>query len=117
MALFEQWELEQELTWEMWVAAMPPALRDMAERFPPNRLFKMQSTGQRVTVQGYQSNGRLTVDFSGRFNACMVERQICNVPPKDLVECDLPGPDEKLGAVLTSPAEISAYLARQQLGG
>ncbi len=91
-----------------WLAARPPAIRELAERFPPWSLFRLKSTGHRVHVIAYGENGTLRVAVTGRFNALAFERQVFGVDPNDMEPCELPGPDEPLGVL----GEISDFITR-----
>lgn len=87
-----------------WLESRPQAVREVARRFPPWELFRMQSTGHRVTVHGFSQHvddGRITlmVDVTGRFNLVVMERRVFGVDPEDLEPCELPAKDEKLGSL------------------
>lgn len=103
---------EEERSWRAWVDERPPNIRAWAERFPPNRLFRMKETGQRVTVYSFyedtEQDGavRLMVIVSDKFNFVMFPTQVFGIDPEDLEECDLPGDDEAVGAVLENEADI-----------
>lgn len=84
-------------------------VRDLCERFPPNRLFLLKSTGQRVTIVSYFENGTLKVDVSASFNQVLFEREVFGISPDDLEECDLPGMDVPTGAAM-SPQEADANI-------
>jgi hypothetical protein len=76
-------------------------VRAVAERFDIWTLYRLKSSGDRVMLQSFDGDGTLTVAVSGKFNLVIAERQVFGVPPDDLEECDLPAPDEKLGALMT----------------
>ena len=96
---------EQIALWDDWVAERPPHVRAVAERFDPWSLYRMQSTGHRVTVQffseGEGGKVTLTVAVTGEFNLVSHERAVFGIDPDDLVPCDLPSADETLGAIMT----------------
>lgn len=71
----------------------------------------MKSTGHRVVPYSYCEDGTVTVSVLGTFNKTMFERNVFGVSPEDLEECDLPGPEEELGAVLKTDEEIREYLS------
>lgn len=91
--------------WKKWVAKRPPHVRAVAEKFDPWTLYRMRSTGHRVTLVSFgeapDKTVTLTVAVLGRFNATAFERQVFGIDPADLTECDLPAPDEPVGAILT----------------
>jgi hypothetical protein len=99
-----------EAAWREWVESRPPEVKAMCERLPPNLLYRMNSTGQRVTLHSYSENGTVTVNVTGEYNFVTFERQVFGISPDDLEECDLPGPDELIGAVLTEDTEVDAFI-------
>jgi hypothetical protein len=101
MALIIEWNEEQRHTWDEWVASRPSVIREMCEKFPPNRLYQLKSTNQRVTLHSYSTDGTMTVNVTGEYNAVIFERQVFGIRPDDLVECDLPQSTDPLGALLT----------------
>lgn len=98
---FEQPTAEQERGWAKWVRSRPALVRATAERFDPWSLYRLKSTGDRVVVMSFSEDGTLTVAVTGRFNRVWMERKVFGVDPDDLEPCDLPGPDEVLGSVLS----------------
>lgn len=44
-----------------WAATRPPAIQAMCEKMPPWRLFRMEDTGQLVSVIGYFEDGTVRV--------------------------------------------------------
>ena len=105
---------DKEPMWSRWLAKRPPAIRTLIEQYPPNRLYQM-ADGHRVTIQGYREDGTVTVDVSGEFNLVAFERSVFGVDPAELVECDLPDPDELLGALLTDRDEIGRASCRERV--
>ncbi len=87
--------------WRHWVASRPPCIRVVAERFDPWSLYRMRSTGQRVTVQSFSEDGTITVAVTGQFNAVLFDRDVFGVDPDDLEPCELPDADEVLGCALS----------------
>jgi hypothetical protein len=105
---------EQWAAWTAWVAERPEAVRLVAERFDPWSLYRMKSTGHRVTIHSFgEQKGptTLTVDIAGKFNAVVFERQVFGIDPNGLEPCDLPGPEVPTGAMLTEEADIKAFVA------
>lgn len=105
---------DQRAMWDAWVAERPDAVRTVAERVKPWALYRMRSTGQRVTLcsLGEHDDGSVTVtvDVSGEFNLIVFGRRVFGISPDDLEECDIPATTEPLGAVLTNDTEVKAYL-------
>lgn len=87
--------------WEKWVSKLPEKVRAVAERFNPWTLYRLKTTGDRVTVHSFRDDATMTVILSGRWNKVLFERQVFGIPADELEECDLPGPDEELGSILT----------------
>lgn len=104
---------EQERKWKKWVEGRPENVRSVAERFDPWSLYRLKSTGQRVTVYsfGEEKDGSvtLTVDITGEFNYIVFDRQVFGIDPNDLEPCDLPAADELLGTLL-SPADVKDHI-------
>lgn len=94
---------EQQKSWDDWKAAQPPHVQEMANRFDPWTLFRLKN-GPRVYVMGYDVDKEtqavsLIVDIDARFNCVVLEHLLSGVPPEDLTECELPGPDERVGTL------------------
>lgn len=92
---------EQIAAWSAWVAERPPSVRTVAERFFPWKLYRLRSSGHRVTIHsfdvGVDDSITLKVDVTGEFNFVAFERRVFGIAPDDLEECDLPSEDEQLG--------------------
>lgn len=106
---------EQERGLADWVAERPPAVRAVAERFNPWTLYRMKSTGQRVTVVSFgepDHGGAVTLKVlvSGEFNVVIFDREVFGIKPEDLEECDLPQPGELLGTALTNEEAIDRFV-------
>lgn len=105
MARFTEPAPEQEAAWSEWLSERPRDVQAVAARFEPWSLYKMLSTGHRVTlVSVNEAHGEpvtLTVAITGQFNALLHDRAVFGIDPDDLVPCDLPDPSEKLGAQMT----------------
>jgi hypothetical protein len=100
--IFEPSE-EEKADWDKWVASRPDAVRQVAKKFKPWKLYRMKSTGHRVTIYslGEHEDGTvtLTVLVTGTFNKVVAERRVFGIEPEDLEECELPAPDEPLGSL------------------
>lgn len=99
----------QEKAWKDWCTTRPPAVRAVALRFRPWKLYQLKSSGHRVTIRsfGEEKDGTisLTVAVTGEFNAVMFERGVFGIKPDDLVECELPLPGEIVGSA-NMPIEV-----------
>lgn len=92
---------EQEQGWAEWVETRPPPVRDVARRFEPWSLYRLKSTGQRVTIRSIASDGTLTVNVTGQFNLISHARAVFGIDADDLEPADLPGPDEPVGEAMS----------------
>jgi len=85
-------------SWNTWVQARPAAVKEVASKIVPWKLYRMTSTGQRVTVVSFDEHkdGHVTcrVQVGGEFNRVAFEREVFGIDPEDLVECDLPDSSE-----------------------
>lgn len=93
-----------------WAESRPPEVQELIRRLPPDRLYRMKSTGSRVTLIAYAEDGTVRVNITGEFNAVVFERQVFGVKADDLEECELPKEGEPLGAMLTEDADINEYI-------
>lgn len=118
MSRFQDPTNEQIAAWNEWVASRPESVRVVAERFDPWTLYRMRSTGHRVTLYSFgeapDGSVTLTVNVTGEFNLVTFDRQVFGIAPDDLEECDLPSADESTGAALT-PAEVEDNLDELRL--
>lgn len=94
-----------EKAWAKWAESRPPVVRDIARLIFPWQLYRLKTTGQRVTLYSINENGTVTVDITGEFNLIDFDRQVFGINPDDLEPCDLPGPDELLGTLM-SPQDV-----------
>ncbi len=98
--------------WDQWVESRPPVVRDLCRRLPPDRLYRMKSTGQRVTIISYAEEGKVRVLVSGKYNFVCQEREVFGVDPDDMEECDLPAKNEPLGSLDLSVDEVKELLRK-----
>ena len=97
-------------SWYEWVKTRPECIRLLCERFPPDTLYRLKSTGSRVTIYSYSETNTVTVNITGQYNAHMMDRQVFGIDPDDLEECALPVADEPLGTLLTEDADVETYI-------
>lgn len=114
MARIQEPTPEQEAAWKEWVAARPDNVRVVAERFDPWSLYRMKSTGHRVTLAsfGEGADGAVTlrVRVTGHFNVVVFDREVFGVDPNDLESCEAPTEGEATGTVLTEEDEIDKFV-------
>ena len=82
---------------EVWLRALPESIQPLVRSHPPDRLYRMASTGQRVTIVSYSEDRTVTVDVTGEFNLISFARRVFGVEIDDLSECERPGPAEPVG--------------------
>jgi hypothetical protein len=82
---------EQRREWDAWCAERPPGVREIAERCPPWKLFRLTTSGHRVYLRSIQEHDdgppTVTVAVDEQFNAVMFSRQVFGIDPASLVEC------------------------------
>jgi hypothetical protein len=105
MARIAEPSAEDERAWEKWVSSRPANVRAVAEKFDPWSLYRMRSTGHRVTIysfsEGEKGEVTLTVNVTADFNMLIQERRVFGVDPLDLEPCELPDATEPTGSLLT----------------
>jgi hypothetical protein len=101
---------QQRAEWSAWVASRPPSVRRVAERFWPNRLYRMRDSRCRVTIYAFDEHedGSVTlkVDVTGEYNLVAFERRVFGVSPDNLEECELPKDGEQLGSLDMNPDQF-----------
>ena len=95
MAHIFELDSEQLKGWEAWIATRPPVIQEMARRWPPNVLYRLDQ--HRVSVISYNEAGTVTVEVSGKYNRVLFGRNVFGVDPQKLIECELPPKDEDVG--------------------
>jgi hypothetical protein len=85
-----------------WRSKLPKKVRKIAERFDIWALYRLKSTGDRVTIRSFANDGTVTVLVSAKYNLILSEREVFGIPADDLEECALPAADEVVGAALTT---------------
>ena len=105
MAKWIEWTDEQRTAWAEWRATRPTVIQEMMDRFPYDELYRLKSSGHRVTLYSYSENGTLTVNVTGDFNFVTFDRRVFGIEPDDLEPCDLPNADEHLGTFISLGSE------------
>lgn len=95
-----------EDAWLAWANERPECIRELARSLRPNLLYRMGESGHRCTLYAICEDGTVKVNVTGEYNWVEFDRTVFGVDPKTLTECDLPGPDEMLGTLLTDPVDI-----------
>jgi hypothetical protein len=106
---------EDERAYTAWVDSCPAIVRVVASRFRPWKLYRMKSTGHRVTVYAFDEDSTgvtLQVAVLAKYNLLVFERMVFGIDPDDLEECALPRSDELVGARMPQE-EARAMFARK----
>ncbi len=111
MANWQTWTAEQHSMWREWLAERPPEVRDLAKRFPPYKLFRMEDTGHRVFAMAYNEDGTLNVAVTAEFNFVIFPRNVFGVRPDSLTECGLPSKEAITGSLCTTEEQIESVIA------
>ena len=110
MAKIIEWTEKQRREWDKWVANRPAVIQELCRRLPGDRLYRLKSYNQRVTLCSYSEDGTVTVIVSGKYNFVTFDRKVFGISPDDLEECDLPDPEELIGTVFTEKKDIYAFI-------
>ena len=112
---------EQRRSYESWLAGLPPAIREAAEKLPPWKLYRIAS-GHRVELMSFYENAetgciQVTVAVRGKWNKVAFDRKVFGIAASELVECELPAADEEVGTALIQREDIEAFIAwrREQM--
>lgn len=103
-------EIADQAAWDEWVQSRPPVVQELIALLPPDRLYRLKSSGHRVTIISYCENRTVSVNVTGEFNAVTFNRTVFGVAPENLEECDLPKDGEPLGTLLTEREDVDAYI-------
>ena len=86
-----------------------------SERFDPWSLYRLKTTGQRVTIYGFSENPEgivtVTVRITGKYNLTDFDKIVFGIDPNDLEPCDPPPADEPVGTMLKTKVEIDEYVS------
>ena len=73
--------------WNKWLATRPKIIQKLAKQLPPDKLYKLKSTGHIVTLYSYDENGTVKVNVTRDLNPrVLFERQVFGLKPKDLIK-------------------------------
>jgi len=115
MATLYEYDEEQAQGLEEWLEDRPDIIKEMAAKFPGNRLYRLKNSGDRVTIYSYHEDGTLSVSVTGEYNFIMFDRNVFGIKQDDLEECDLPAEDELVGCILTDEKQIDNYIKSLKL--
>lgn len=99
------WTPEHVKMWDEWVAERPQCIQDMIAKYNLrlDRLYRLKTTGQRVTLYSLSEAGTVTVNIEERFNShCMLplgallDRSVFGINPADLEETEWEGSLQEL---------------------
>jgi hypothetical protein len=110
MAKVIEWTAEQRANWDQWVASRPDIVRELATKFPGDRLYRIKKSGDRGTIASYSENGTMTLIVDGTYCRVLFGKNVFGLHPDDIEECDLPGPDEQLGDFASESEENRRYV-------
>lgn len=89
MAKYAEVTPEQEAAWQAWVKERPPKVRAIAERFRPDTLYRLKTTGQRGIIYSIGEDETVTMDFPVEYNPMSIfNLQVFGLDPNDIEECD-----------------------------
>ena len=91
MAEIFRYTEEQEKIFNDFVDGLPSHLKELAKRFPSNKIFRHKKTNQIVMPNSFNEDGTMTVNIY-RFlnNPIHLTKTVFGVDPEDLEEADLP---------------------------
>lgn len=81
-----------EEAWQEWLATRPLGIQNLARRFPPNYLYRLDPPGQNVLVKSYSENDTLTVFVLQEHNPdqlLLMDREVFGIKPDDLTQLSL----------------------------
>lgn len=108
---------EMTAAWQGWLATRPAVIREMGERLVPWKLYRMKSTGHRVTVVSFFEDSTVRVNVSAEYNLLSFERQVFGIAADDLEECELPPSDEPVGEFMTPDEQVEYINERRAENG
>ena len=54
---------------EKWLSKKPKVIKEMVAQCPPDRLYRMKSTGHKVTLYSYAEDKPVTIFVTAQYNA------------------------------------------------
>jgi hypothetical protein len=92
MAEFIQYDKGLQKQWDEWVASRPEIIQVMCRSHPGNRLYRLKTTGQLVTMVSYYEDGTVKVFVDPKFNhgRLFTGQAVFSIKLEDLEEVNLP---------------------------
>ncbi len=101
------WKPEHVAMWDDWVASRPQVIQDLVAKhnLRLDRLYRLKTTGQRVTLYSLSEDGTVTVNVQEKFNrdkmlpfGGMMDKSVFGIDPDDLEETEWEGLLEEVEA-------------------
>ncbi len=70
--------MKDETAWNEWLATLPESVQALCRKLPPNLLYRLKSSGRKVTLYSYQDDGTVTVTITREHNPAV----LCDRQPK-----------------------------------
>ena len=70
-----EWNETQQKEWNEWLSDRPESIKKLADKYPPYNLYKLKTSGQRVTMHSYWEDGTVSIWITGKFNLVMFDKQ------------------------------------------
>lgn len=115
MAKFIEFNEQQRANVNEWLATRPPVIQELVAKLPPDRLYRVKSTGQRGTIDSYSENGTVTLVIDGTYCYVMFGQRVFGLSADMIEECDLPGPDDPVGNFAAESPENKAFIEQEYL--
>lgn len=92
MAVFITYSSDQQTIWDNWVASRPADVQAMCASHPANRIYKLKTTGQIVTLMSYFEDGTVSVYVDPICNRgrMFVGHGVFGITLSDLEETEVP---------------------------
>ena len=81
----------KEPEWSEWVKSRPEPVRTLCKKYPPDKLYLMTDTGQRVRIYSYSEDGTVRVNVTQADNPQIwvsLDRSVFGVNPSTLQVID-----------------------------
>lgn len=105
-----------EQAWRAWYMTRPEIIQQMAQKYPPNLLYRLRTTKQYVTLESFSEDGTVTVAVGAEFNRLIEERRVFGIPAEDLEESDFP-PDGYVVGLLPNYRPFSRAAWMEKFSG
>lgn len=79
-----EWDEEQTQAWAKWLVEHAE-VRELAEKYPPNYIYRLKTTGQLVILRSYCENGEVSIVVPVVLNAWpLATKHVFGINPDDL---------------------------------